>query len=151
MRTKMEEVFIGVPTAVTLGDVANVLRRSWTLDDTMSEPHVVLALGSRAYVTELDRTDVESDPLHFEDPSKPVKLRAAIGDDYRLLSLRFTDPALARDMTRALAKSELAEQPMLLDADGIFLNPGEFLARLDEQPPWNWFTSRRLFRPGAKA
>jgi hypothetical protein len=134
----MEEVFIGVPKTVTLGDVAKVLRRSWALDETMNEPHVVLALGSRAYVTELDRAEVECDPLFFEDPSKPEALRAAIGDDYRLLSLRFTDPALARDMSRALAKSELAEQPMLLDATGTFLSPGQFLARLDEQPPWDW-------------
>jgi hypothetical protein len=40
---------------------------------------------------------------------------------------------------RAIASSELAEQPMLLDADGTFLAPDEFLRRLDQEPPWDWF------------
>jgi hypothetical protein len=133
----MEEVFIAVPSTVTLDDISAVLRKSWTLDESLSQPHVVLDPWSRAYVAELDRQQVEGDALFFQDPVQPEMLRRRIGN-YRLLALRYTDPSLAREMARAIATSELATKPMLLDADGTFLTPQEFIARLGEHPPWDW-------------
>jgi len=36
----MEEVFIIVPRSVTLDDIADVLRRTWTLDEDVGVPYV---------------------------------------------------------------------------------------------------------------
>jgi hypothetical protein len=129
----VEEVFIAVPRSVTLDAIGDVLRQRWTLDESMSQPQVVLDDSSRAYVAELDHAEVEDDPLFFEDPGTPATLRDHIGD-YRLFSLRYTDPALARAMTRAIAASRLAETPMLINSDGSFVTPVEFLRRPDASP-----------------
>lgn len=54
------------------------------------------------------------------DPDLPQQLQAHFGE-YRILSLHYRDPQLAREMARAIASSELADQPMLIDADGTLL------------------------------
>lgn len=134
----LEEVFIVVPTSVTLSDVADVLRRSWRLDDQLTIPYAELESGAKAYVQEQDADDEFMEELSLEDPGLLDVLKQRFGD-YRILALRYRGPALAREWARAIASSELAEQPMLLDADGTFLAPDEFLRKLDQEPPWDWF------------
>jgi hypothetical protein len=126
----MEENFIAVPWDVTLDDFARVLRQTWSLDETMGQPQVVLDNFSRAYVAELDRAEIEADPLFFEDSRVLDMLRDRIGD-YRLFALRYTNDDLGQDMTRAIARSTLAGRSMLVNANGVFVTPAEFLAALD--------------------
>lgn len=135
----MNDVLIIVPTTVTLADVADVLARSWSLDEEIDQPSVVLDPYERAYVTELDVTPQLEEEIFLEDPVTPDLIKTQFGD-YRLLALRYTSPRLARAMAQAIASSELADQPMLLDADGTFLSARDFLARLAEKPDWDWFS-----------
>ena len=137
----MNDVAIIVPATITLGDVAQVLARSWSLDPDLVQPSVELNPSEFAYVTEIEVTPEVEEEMFLEDPVIPDVIRRDFGD-YRLLALRYTSPRLARDMTRAIASSELAHRPMLLDADGAFLSARDFLARLDEIPAWDWLTGK---------
>jgi hypothetical protein len=128
----MEEIFIVVPKSVTLGDISDVLRRHWTLEEHRDQPSVELDLNRRAYVAELDEAETDADPLFYE-PGERESLRERVGD-FRMLSLRYRSPELAREMASAIAKSELAELPLLLNDDGTYLTPEEFLSRLRETP-----------------
>jgi hypothetical protein len=121
----MNEVFIAVPANVTLEMMGDVLRRKWSLDEDLAQPSVELETSKRGYVAEVDAKTIE-DPLFFQ-PGERERLHQRIGD-YRLFSLRYTSPALGRDMARAIATSELADMPMLLDHRDRFLTPSEFLA-----------------------
>jgi hypothetical protein len=133
----MEELFIVVPRSVTLNDVGGVLRRHWPLEEGRSQPSVELDLNRGAYVAELDPNNAENDPLFFS-PGERARLQETVGD-FRIFALRYRSPQLAREMARAIAASELADGPMLVDADGTYLTASDFLAKLDEDPPWNWF------------
>jgi hypothetical protein len=129
----MEEIFIVVPKSVSLEDISDVLRRYWTLEEHRDQPSVELDLNRRAYVAELDEAETDADPL-FHEPGERESLYERVGD-FRILSLRYRSPELGRDMASAIAKSELAERPLLLNADGTYLTPEEFLSRLRETPP----------------
>jgi hypothetical protein len=135
----MEEVFIVAPCSVGLSDIAAVLGRTWTLDDELSIPYVNVDPHSSAYVDEEDQDEDFKEGLFLDHPELPEILARQFGDDYKIFALRYRDPALAREMTRALATSELAASPMLLNADGSYLPAGRFLERLAEDPPWDWF------------
>ena len=139
----MEEVFIIVPTSVTLDDVGRVLERLWDLDPDLPVPHVELGLWRRAYVAEPELDDQFMEDLFYDHPDMPRRLKEQFGD-FRIFALRYRDPVLARHMAGAIAASKLAEQPMLLDADGTYLAPQQFLARLRENPPWRWNDYERL-------
>jgi hypothetical protein len=65
-------------------------------------------------------------------------LRERVGD-FRILGLRYRGPALAREVARSIAASELAADPMLLDADGSLLPAAAFLGRLCDGQRWDWF------------
>jgi hypothetical protein len=137
----MEEVFIIVPEEVTLDSVGAVLERHWTLEKGYATPHVELSPTERAYVVELDElSEADLEDLSLDHPDIQQTLSNRFGE-YRVLSLRYRSPALARDMARAIASSELAERPMLLNADGTYLSPREFVRRLDADPAWDWFAS----------
>lgn len=133
----MEEVFIVVPRHVTLADVAAVLKRSWDLDDEVAVPYVQTGPDSTAYVAEPELTSTFAEELALDHPDMAELLRGNLSD-HRVLALRYRDPQLARDVARALATSELGSGPMLLNADGTYLRPSEFLGKLDGDPPWRW-------------
>jgi hypothetical protein len=62
--------------------------------------------------------------------------RARLGDN-RLISLRYSDPSLARETALAIARSTLPEEPTLLNADESFETAhedaiAEAVSRLDE-------------------
>ena len=139
----MEEVFIIVPRSVTLDDVADVLRRSWTLDEGVGVPYVQTGPDSTAYVAEPEVTRTFEEELALDHPNLWDRVRGTVGD-HRILSLRYRDPTLAREVARAIATSELASRPMLLNADGAYLTPDEFLSRLDGDPPWRWSAHESL-------
>jgi hypothetical protein len=123
----MEEVFIITPKGVGLSDIATVLRRTWTLDDELTIPYINVDAHSSAYVDEEDLDEDFQESLFLDHPELPEILARQFGDDYRAFALHYRDPALAREMTRALASSELAESPMLLNADGSYLPAERFL------------------------
>ncbi len=101
-----------------------------------------LSPTERAYVDELtDPTEDELDDLFFERDDIRTMLPERFGGQQRIMTLRYRSPKLARDMARAIASSELAERPMLLNADGTYLDPREFVRRLDADPPWDWFAA----------
>jgi hypothetical protein len=131
----MEEVFIIVPLSVTLTDVANVLGRSWDVDNELGVPYIE-GKQSHAYVVEPELTDRFMEEFFLDEPRMRERLREKFGD-FRILALRYRDPALARDMARAIASSELSKTPMLLTADDTYVSPGEFLERLDDPSQWD--------------
>jgi hypothetical protein len=134
----MEEIFIIVPQDVTLDRVGDVLARHWRLAAGYGTPHVELSPTERAYFVELDDlSEADLEDLFFEHPDVRETLPERFGDP-RILALRYRSPALARDMARAIASSELAERPMLLNADGSYLTPREFVRRLDEDTAGRW-------------
>jgi hypothetical protein len=72
----MDEVFrVESPPDRFLDDVRRVLGEQWPLDESMTQPHVVLDRSSRAYGVELDRTEIEEAPLYFEDAEEPHRRR----------------------------------------------------------------------------
>jgi hypothetical protein len=135
----MEEIFIITTKAVGLPEIADVLRRTWELDDELGVPYVKVDPHSRAYVAEPEVDELFKEDLFLEHPELPEILAKQFGDHYRIFSLRYRDPALAQEMARAIASSELAVSPMLLNADGTYLPAKVFLARLAEDPPWDWY------------
>jgi hypothetical protein len=135
----MEEIFIITTKGVGLPDIADVLRRTWRLDDELGVPYVKVDSHSRAYVAEPELDELFKEDLFLEHPEMPEILAKQFGRDYKIFSLRYRDPALAREMAHAIASSELADSPMLLNADGTYLPAKRFLARLAEDPPWDWY------------
>ena len=121
----MEEIFIAVPTSVTLRDIRDVLERIWELDPDMEQPHIRLDLHRRAYVAELDAEDLDAFDMFSEGERELVQERVG---DFRMLSLRWRSRDLAKHMARVIASSKLAEDPMLISPDGPYLTPEEFLA-----------------------
>jgi hypothetical protein len=117
----VNEVFIATPVEVTLEMIGDVLRRTWNLDEDLVEPQVEIGLGKRAYVTEVEAEATE-DPLFFHAGERD-RLRQRIGD-YRIFSVRYTSPALGRDVARAIANSELGHMPMLLEQAAREWPPG---------------------------
>lgn len=128
----MNEVFIALPRSVTIEMIGDVLRRTWTLDEDMAQPSIETGPGSHAYVAEVDPATV-GDPL-FLQPAEREELGRRLGD-HHLFSVRSTSPALGRDMARAIAASELAASPMLLDLRDRFLTPADFLSRTAPDRP----------------
>lgn len=124
----MNEVFIAVPQDVTLKEMRQILARTWTLDPALVQPSVQLGPGDWAYIAEVDDT-TQDDPL-FLAPEERAALREQIGE-YRLFAVRYASPELGRDMARAIASSELAERPMLVDLDDTFVTPAVFLQQSD--------------------
>jgi hypothetical protein len=135
----MEEIFIITTKAIGLPNFAEVLRRTWKLDDELGVPYVKVDSHSRAYVAEPELDERFKEDLFLEQPEMPAILAKQFGDDYRIFSLRYRDPALAREMARVITSSEMADSPMLLNADGTYLPAKTFLARLAEDPPWDWY------------
>jgi hypothetical protein len=134
----MEDLFIIVPSAVTLEDLRAVLARTWKLSDDHDNPYIDLDHYSRAYVEEESVDDDFLAEFFLEHPGMPERLQEDFGR-YRVMALRYRDPALAREMARVIASSELNNRPMLLNADGTYLSADAFLRRLGEAPPWDWF------------
>lgn len=128
----MNEVFIATPAEVTLKMIGDVLRRTWILDPELAQPSVELDDARRAYLAEVDTPTIE-DPL-FIRLGERERLQHHIGD-HRIFSLRYTSPTLGLDMARAIATSELADSPMLLDYGDRFLTPSEFLTEAARQWP----------------
>jgi hypothetical protein len=87
----MEEVFIVVPRSVTLDDVADVLRRTWTLDEDVGVPYVQTGPDSTAYVAEPEVTRTFEEELALDHPDLWDRVRGTVGD-HRILSLRYRDP-----------------------------------------------------------
>jgi hypothetical protein len=120
------EIVVALPRSVTLEMIGDVLRRTWTLDEDMAQPTVEIGPGTHAYVVEVGHATMD-DPLFFQ-PAEREELSRRLGD-HHLFSVRSTSPALGRDMARAIAASELAASPMLLDLRDTFLTPAEFLSQ----------------------
>jgi hypothetical protein len=135
----MEEIFIITTKAVGLADIADVLRRTWKVDDELGVPYIKVDSHSTAYVAEQEVDELLTEDLFLEHPEMPEILGKQFGREYKIFSLRYRDPALAREMARAIASAELANSPMLLNADGTYLPAKGFLARLSENPPWDWY------------
>jgi hypothetical protein len=134
----VEEVFIVVPSTVTVEDVTNVLRRSWRLDEEMSDPYIEDTSGATAYVVEHELDEAFLEEFFLDRAGMLETLRERVGD-FRILGLRYRGPALAREVARSIAASELAADPMLLDADGSLLPAAAFLGRLCDGQRWDWF------------
>jgi hypothetical protein len=125
-RSRCSSTQVGVPRSVTIGMIGDVLRRTWTLDEDMAQPAVETGPGSHAYVAEVDPATVD-DPL-FLRPAEREELARRLGDHHPF-SVRSTSPALGQDMARAIAASELAASPMLVDLWDRFLTPAESLSQ----------------------
>jgi hypothetical protein len=124
----MNDLYIVVPANVSLADLANVLRHRWNVEGSPTQPRIDIDRYSRAYLTELDMTDAASDEMFLDEPDLPERLRSEFGD-FRVFSLRYSDRTLADEMSRAIASSDLAKRPLLLDANGRFLSPTSYLAQ----------------------
>jgi hypothetical protein len=122
----VNDLLIVVPTRVTLEDLTAVLKRTWAVTGSATQPRVSLEPHATAYLSELELGPALEEEIFLDDPPMRDAVRARLGD-YRLISLRYSDPRLAREMAIAIARSNLAEEPMLLNADGSFLTPDEFL------------------------
>jgi hypothetical protein len=122
----MNDLLIAVPKRVTLEDLTAVLKHGWTVTGSAVQPRVELDQHSMAYLTELELDPGVEEEIFLDDPPMRDAVRVRLGE-YRLISLRYSDPRLARNIALAIATSKLAEEPMFLNPGGSFLSPEEFV------------------------
>jgi hypothetical protein len=129
----MNDLYVVVPANVTVSMLGDVLGRFWTVKGSPAQPRIELDRSSKAYLTEIDMTPSLEEEVFIDDPQVLEQIKREFGG-YRLIAVRYSDPALAQEVARAIASSELARMPMLLDATGEFQAPSEFLAHTGEPP-----------------
>src|ERR1700730_7596870 len=110
----MNDLYVVVPANVTLSMVRDVLGRSWTVEGSPTQPRIELDRSSKAYLTEIDMTPSLEEEVFIDDPQVLEQIKREF-DGYRLIAVRYSDRALAQEVARAIASSELASMPMLLD------------------------------------
>lgn len=105
----MDDLYVVVPANVTVSMVRDVLERAWTVEGRSTQPRIALEQITREF------------------------------GGYPLIAVRYSDSALAQRWRVRSHPPSSPRSPMLLDADGTFLAPHEFLRKLDQEPPWEWF------------
>ena len=125
----MNDLLLVTPQNVTLSDIARVLASRWTVTGSVTQPRVELDPNSKAYLEELGTDAALDEEIFLDEPLAREVMRALLGD-FRVITMRYSDPVLARELALTIARAPLAGEGLFLNSDGKFRSADDYLREL---------------------